>query len=483
MEAIMSVSDINISSWENKIDTALSNIHVVENDETQQLWNAIALNILKSNPTSSSRNLNSSSLLPKGEQQTLLSHQVSEIASTIWSPDNHSLVNKIKALETLQRSMGSENAQDEEVQEYCKALMNECITLLKKEHKLEIENKKFLMGTNELETHGSQKPEDFDKLRKQLKGVYGVISEAKFDRLKNRITNLNHHLNPSEHQALIKAINHNNSMKPSQHKELKDLIEGLSLKPMKQLSDDQYQTLTQNLEELDSFFTNFEQFSQVPKKVRLEENEYHNQFLNVWTLWTLNFPSISRQKRLEQIREERITSINAIALPKGLTENLNTVKASLNFILAMTMLAKELNAASPDKEAIANAHELIRESAPYSEPAKLASQFNFNEWKNLNMDKKQIEQVHKDLLNEIKKSGCENFVSKKDLNDVFKILKDPKARSKEKIFKYLKTIAAVLTLPIAWTTLMITAIATLPLWIPLSVIIENSYRAYTQRDL
>lgn len=176
-------------------------------------------------------------------------------------------------------------------------------------------------------------------------------------------------------------------------------------------------------------------------------------------------------------------------LPKELTENLDPIKASLNFILAMAMLAKELNRSSPDEDIIKNAYELLKKSAEFSIPAEIASNLSLDDWKKLSLNKETLEKTHQAILNEIKEGGFEQFVSKKDINDVFKILKDPNARIKGKIIKCLKIIAAILTSPIAFSISMVIAlsalifIATVPLWMGISYLIYKWREHESQKDL
>lgn len=494
---IMNIN-IGIDSWGEKVDTLLSNIKIKQDHKTLQTWNLLAKQMLNE-PATSTGGLKTAPVFVK-EYQPLV-NEVNQIASIILSPESTkeqhvALSNKIKALEQLQKTERSNTISNPEVHSYCTTLTRECIALLKKEHKAELEKKIFLLEINELKSQNPQKQlsEDVNKLRKQMKDVSGKISKVKFDRLTGRIRNLDGKLNSSQRQGLLTAISNNQGISYGyfgssiQKKELEDLIKSLTLKSEQQpLSDDQYQNLTQNLEKLDNFFTNFEQFSKIPNKVKLEDGEIFRSRL--MSIWTLSFPVTSRQKRLKQIRESRIETLNAInatELPKGLTENLDVVKANLNFILAMTMLSKELNASSPNKKTIANAYELLNKSAPYSKPAEIASKLNFNDWKKLSLDQKQIKQAHEDILNAIKEGGYEQFVSKKDVDDVFKMLKDPKARTKGEIIKCLKTIAAVLTLPLAWTAVALafavvcSGIITPYLW---AFLIDRLHARYSQRNL
>lgn len=57
---------------------------------------------------------------------------------------------------------------------------------------------------------------------------------------------------------------------------------------------------------------------------------------------------------------------------------------------------------------------------------------------------------YKELCAAIKKAGCEEFVTKRDVKEVFKML-SPKAINKEKISHYFATICAIISLPLAWT--------------------------------
>lgn len=229
------------------------------------------------------------------------------------------------------------------------------------------------------------------------------------------------------------------------------------------LTDEQYKLLREESNQLDKFFNNFEKFLGTSKK---SEN-FFEQFHHVWTL-TLDRFQIDRPNSLflynpKRDRAARIKTLekSALNLPKGLAETpeaYNAVKANLNCMLAIAILAKEMDRGSPKKEAIDKAKQLLEESKEFSKPAELLLKTDFSNFKTFKPDPKEMKIRCKEILTAIQEAGCEKLVSKRDLKEVFKMI-DPKAMKKDRIFHILKTIAAVLLLPIVWTTAALVALA------------------------
>lgn len=191
-------------------------------------------------------------------------------------------------------------------------------------------------------------------------------------------------------------------------------------------------------------------------------------------MWTLaiskTFPNTSKHKR--ELRIERLReSQKALAEALG-PESFETVQANLNFMLAMGILAKELKRSSPNAEEISKAQNLIKESAKFSEPAKIASKMDFNDWKNFSLTPKERKERYHEVLAAIKEAGCEEIVAKRDIKEVFRMT-SPETVKKDKAIHILKITAAVLSLPIVWSATLAAALAVLagliitwPIWSP-----------------
>lgn len=234
-------------------------------------------------------------------------------------------------------------------------------------------------------------------------------------------------------------------------KEGVDAFEKKSFELIK-LPEDQYENLLKQGEQLDKFFKTFEKFSTSNK---IDEDPF-KEFIRVWTLCIDKLFTSSSKKRTKRMMHLQKSKNQMEGLESNQT--LETVKAHLNFMLAMTLLAQELKKSSPNQEEITKARELLKESAPYSEPAKIALNYDFG---NAKLKPKEMKKEYKKLEEAIQASGCEKFieqyVGKKDLKDLFKMM-SPKTMKKEKVIHALKIIAAIITLPIAWTAALIMAI-------------------------
>jgi hypothetical protein len=231
------------------------------------------------------------------------------------------------------------------------------------------------------------------------------------------------------------------------------------------LSDEQYSNLREQGKQLDTFFSDFDKYLAISK----EKKNPHKEFARVWTL-TINKCFIPTSKKM------RAASIGSLEksvpnLPEGLgTETSNIVKANLNFMLAVSILANEMNRSSPNVNEIQRAKELLKASKEFSIPASIIAKYDFNEWKNLSVSSKDMKKGYKEMLKAIDDAGCAEFVSKKDLKDVFKMT-SREAVKKDKAIHNLKTAAAVLSLPIVWTATVATcavglaaAVITWPYW-------------------
>lgn len=323
---------------------------------------------------------------PKDEPLIKLAHDVAKIL--YQKKDSHAAIaSQITALEKMRDKRSIEG--NEDLAEYCKILIDECISSLQKIDQSEITKK---------------------------------MSKLKLEKLANK--------EPSE------------------------------------LTEEQYKQLKEKGAQLDKFFSSFEKFLSKPK----EGKKFYEEFTHVWTL-SLN-KCFSNPKRE---RESRIAALEQSTknLPEALvadTEIFHATKANLNFMLAVAILAKEMKRSSPNLSEIATAQNLLTQSAQFSEPAKIASQFNFNDWKNFSYSSEEMQKSYKEMKSAIKNAGCEEFISKRDLKEVFKRL-SPEAVTKAKAIHILKTIAAILALPIAWSVslalalaALILLIATYPIW-------------------
>lgn len=261
----------------------------------------------------------------------------------------------------------------------------------------------------------------------------------------------------------LKKIDQSEITKKTTSLKLKELFK----KEPAKLSDADYEQLWEKSEQLDKFFSSFEKYS----KNQPKEKKFYEEFVRVWTL-SLNKcfhsnPKKERKSRIAALKESTANLPEAFAADKA---TFNSAKANLNFILAFAILAKELKKSSPSETEIAKAKQLLEESAPFSEPARMASQFDFKDWKNFKLKPKEMEASYKEMRGLIKAAGCEKFISKRDLKEVFTNL-SPEAVTKAKTIHILKTIAGILTLPIIWSAtlalalaFLIVAILTYPVW-------------------
>jgi hypothetical protein len=268
---------------------------------------------------------------------------------------------------------------------------------------------------------------------------------------------------------------------------------GLNLQELSsaQLTEEQYESVLKQGVKLDEFFDNLGRtlLNVPPQKIKksLWDRYTYSEFNRIWSLGLYDYGKRKRDEKKQRM-SARIEALNT-SVTHSPTD---LVKANLQFILAISIFANELKKASPNKLEIEKANQLLQESKQFSKPAEIASKFNFNDWEALHMNKTELNEAHHEILEAIQAAGCEKFVSKKDLDDVFKVITTPpKIRKQKETLKTLRTIAALLTLPIAWTVGLVTMLVLcVPLLIvgsfifPISDIIsnQNSITRYSNRQ-
>lgn len=194
------------------------------------------------------------------------------------------------------------------------------------------------------------------------------------------------------------------------------------------------------------------------KSTNLQDKEkWYDHFVNTWSLTlknTFRKPKQDRENRIKILRES-LTRVS-LELP-----NEKTLIANLNVLLVIALLAEEMDHFSPDKIAINNAQELLKENQDYSKIAeKFVTEFDFNEWKTSHFNEKEMKNICNGILAEIESAGFKDLVAKRDLKEVFKMM-NPTARKKADAVKALKIIAALLTFPIVWSAVIAIALAVL----------------------
>lgn len=237
----------------------------------------------------------------------------------------------------------------------------------------------------------------------------------------------------------------------------------------KKITPEQRQLLREEKEQFDLFFDSFDKYLSSTltrsrnENIQVDDSEgIFDQFILVWTAAISRFWDNPKKQRKERIKalDEVISN-----LPKGITENpeiQEKLKANLNFMLALALLAKEGKSKSPKEEKIEQAKLLLEDCKKHLKPAELLLQTNFKEFKTFNPDPEEMKLHCNNILAAIEEAGCKDLVSKRDLNDVFKMM-NPAELKKEDLIRNLKTIAAVLSLPIVWSAAIILTIAALAL--------------------
>lgn len=151
----------------------------------------------------------------------------------------------------------------------------------------------------------------------------------------------------------------------------------------------------------------------------------------------------------------------------------NSLKAELNVILGIAILAKEMKSKKSNPSNIEKAKQLFEDSKDFSKPAEILTKIDLANWKQLDPDSLEMKSNYKELKQAILAAGNEELISKRDLKELFKMI-NPEVRKKEQIFKALKTAAAVLTLPIVWTLALAAALVAL--------ILATLYSCLTMHD-
>lgn len=146
------------------------------------------------------------------------------------------------------------------------------------------------------------------------------------------------------------------------------------------LTVEQFEKLVTQGELLDKFFDSFDKYSKLSK----DKKDPNKQLFSVWTLGLDKcFTTSSKQKREDRIGE--LQGLHDTIDKLGEPEIFNALKATLNFTLAMAILAKEMKRASPNKNEMNRSRAILKESAKFLEPAKIALKYDFINYKNFSL--------------------------------------------------------------------------------------------------